>query len=334
MRPRARAARARPTRAAPARTSSGCSSCAPQLRARRTRERLGAPPEDVALTSSTSDGIARVVAGLGLGAGDEIVTSDTEHPGALRPADRRARRAASTVRAVAARRRAPTPSGRRRRLVACSHVELDHRRGRARPSPGSTSRSLLDGAQGVGAIAGRRRARWAATSTPARARSGCAGRRARGCSGSPPPGATGSRRPAPGYLNLADPGAGPGRRAVARRARRYDAPAIPLEASSRRARRATRSWRSSGWAAVHARAPRWPPGSPTSLRRARPRRSRPRGDDHARRLGGRGRRRPTRDAPRRARASSSATCRARRSLRASVGAWNDESDLERLLAAL
>ncbi|HEY8581919.1 MAG TPA: aminotransferase class V-fold PLP-dependent enzyme, partial [Capillimicrobium sp.] len=49
-------------------------------------ERVGAArPEDVALTTATSDGMARVLAGLALERGDEIVTSDEEHPGLLGP---------------------------------------------------------------------------------------------------------------------------------------------------------------------------------------------------------------------------------------------------------
>src|SRR6266545_3652914 len=46
---------------------------------------LGCAPEDVALTTSTSDGIGRVLGGLELGPGDEILTSDSEHPGLLGP---------------------------------------------------------------------------------------------------------------------------------------------------------------------------------------------------------------------------------------------------------
>ena len=46
---------------------------------------LGASPDDVALTTSTSDGVARVLAGLDLRAGDEVLTSDAEHPGILGP---------------------------------------------------------------------------------------------------------------------------------------------------------------------------------------------------------------------------------------------------------
>ncbi|HEY3105387.1 MAG TPA: aminotransferase class V-fold PLP-dependent enzyme [Gaiellaceae bacterium] len=42
---------------------------------------LGARPEDVALASSTTEGCNIVFAGLGIGPGDEVVTTDSEHPG-------------------------------------------------------------------------------------------------------------------------------------------------------------------------------------------------------------------------------------------------------------
>src|SRR3984893_13401757 len=44
---------------------------------------LGCQPADVALTTSTSEGIAQTIDGLALERGDEIVTSDEEHPGLL-----------------------------------------------------------------------------------------------------------------------------------------------------------------------------------------------------------------------------------------------------------
>ena len=46
---------------------------------------LGCEAEDVALTHSTTDGINAVVGGLRLGRGDEVVTTDEEHPGLLAP---------------------------------------------------------------------------------------------------------------------------------------------------------------------------------------------------------------------------------------------------------
>src|SRR4051794_10422535 len=48
-------------------------------------EVLGCAAEDVALTTSTSEGLGKVLAGMDLGPGDEIVTSDSEHPGLIGP---------------------------------------------------------------------------------------------------------------------------------------------------------------------------------------------------------------------------------------------------------
>ena len=44
---------------------------------------LGCEHSDVALTTCTSEGLASVIEGLELGEGDEILTSDEEHPGLL-----------------------------------------------------------------------------------------------------------------------------------------------------------------------------------------------------------------------------------------------------------
>src|SRR5215218_588137 len=44
-------------------------------------ELLGTQPETVALTSSTTEGCNIVLRGLGIGSGDEVVTTDSEHPG-------------------------------------------------------------------------------------------------------------------------------------------------------------------------------------------------------------------------------------------------------------
>src|SRR5205823_7661705 len=55
----------------------------------RVRERLaaaiGAPADRVALTGSTTDGCNIVLAGFPLGPGDEVVTTNSEHPGLLAP---------------------------------------------------------------------------------------------------------------------------------------------------------------------------------------------------------------------------------------------------------
>src|ERR1700712_2403671 len=49
---------------------------------------LGAESAEVALTGSTTDGVNTVISGLDLRAGDEILTSDEEHPGLLAPRGR------------------------------------------------------------------------------------------------------------------------------------------------------------------------------------------------------------------------------------------------------
>src|SRR5919197_84187 len=81
---------------------------------------LGCDVADVALKSSTSDGLGSVLAGMDLGPGDEIVTSDSEHPGLLGPLIV-ARSRGVTVKAVPFKELADavTPST---TLVACSHV--------------------------------------------------------------------------------------------------------------------------------------------------------------------------------------------------------------------
>src|SRR5438067_8099037 len=66
------------------------------------RERLagimGCPRGDVALTRSTTDGISTVVSALRLGKGDEVLTSDEEHPGLLAPLEAARRRRGFEVR--------------------------------------------------------------------------------------------------------------------------------------------------------------------------------------------------------------------------------------------
>ena len=112
---------------------------------------INAQADDVALTTSTSEGIVRVLAGLELEAGDEILTSDEEHPGLQGPlAAARAQRGLK-VRAVPFERIADEVSP-ATRLVACSHVSWVN--GRFAPYLGDLDVPvLLDGAQGAGAVA-------------------------------------------------------------------------------------------------------------------------------------------------------------------------------------
>jgi L-cysteine/cystine lyase len=125
-----------------------------ELRADLRRELaalVGAEPEHVALTASTTDGCNAVLAGLDLRPGDEVVTTDSEHFGLLGPLH------ASGARVVVTR---PDPEailaavGPRTRLIAVSQVlwttgarlpvrELREQLGVP---------VLVDGAQSVGAV--------------------------------------------------------------------------------------------------------------------------------------------------------------------------------------
>jgi L-cysteine/cystine lyase len=114
----------------------------------------GASPADVALTTSTSEGLATVVTGLALGRGDEIVTSDVEHPGLLGPLAAARDLRGVDVRAVPLEDVA-NAVGPRTRLVACSHVSWHD--GRIAPveslaALGDDVAVVLDGAQSLGAI--------------------------------------------------------------------------------------------------------------------------------------------------------------------------------------
>ena len=82
---------------------------------------LGADVADVALTTCTSDGVVRVLAGLELGPGDEVLTAPDEHPGLLGPLTTLRDRRGVDVRAVPFADLADAV-GPRTKLVACSHV--------------------------------------------------------------------------------------------------------------------------------------------------------------------------------------------------------------------
>ena len=76
--------RSRATAASARSTSSGCSSCASR-RASALAALVGAEPEQISLTGSTTDGCNIVLAGLDLQPEDEIVTTDEEHFGLIGP---------------------------------------------------------------------------------------------------------------------------------------------------------------------------------------------------------------------------------------------------------
>ena len=118
---------------------------------------LNAPDGSLALTTATTDGCNIVVTGLGIDPGDEVVTTDSEHPGlfgallasgaTLRIADIRERPAAEALGLL------EQQISERTRLVALSHVSwltgailpIKELAGRGIPL-------LVDGAQAAGAI--------------------------------------------------------------------------------------------------------------------------------------------------------------------------------------
>jgi L-cysteine/cystine lyase len=296
----------------------------PQVRAAYA-QRIGARPEDVALTSSTSDGVGRVVAALGLGAGDEIVTSDTEHPALYGPLIA-ARGRGATVRAV------PLADvrdavGSQTRLVACSHV--DWTTGAIAPDLGGLDVPvLLDGAQGVGAI----EVNVEALGCDFYAGSGqkwLCGPEGTGMLWVSPTWRERLAPLAPGYLNLAEPGAGMDTEPWPD-ARAYDAPAISLEAWSA-ALAAHEVLAQFGWPDVHERAIALAAGFADTLRE-RGRTVAPRAETTLVTWEAEG----ADELPARL-AEQDIVVRnlpGTPFVRASIGAWNDESDLERLLAAL
>ncbi|HKG39892.1 MAG TPA: aminotransferase class V-fold PLP-dependent enzyme [Conexibacter sp.] len=209
--------------------------------------RVGCAPGDLALTTSTTEGVARVLLALDLRRGDEIVTSDEEHPGVLGPLS--AQRARGVEVRMAPWADVAEAVGSRTRVVVTSHVSW--RSGRFAPATLASLDVpvLLDGAQGAGAVP----VDVAALGVDAYAAAGqkwlCG------------PEGTGLLHvsealrermgpPAPGYVNLAEPGlgldAGPWDDA-----RAYDTPALPA-ASLAQAGAALDVLDDAGWDAIHA----------------------------------------------------------------------------------
>ena len=113
---------------------------------------LGCDPSELALTGSTTDGVNTVIAGLDLRPGDEVITSDEEHPGLLAPLGRARQRHGITVRVVPFAE-LPGEVSSTTRLVACSHVSWVS--GRVMDVPALTATGvpvLLDAAQAIGAV--------------------------------------------------------------------------------------------------------------------------------------------------------------------------------------
>lgn len=109
---------------------------------------LGCDVNEVSVTTCTTEGIATVVAGLGRG--DKVVTSDEEHPGVLGPLGQaRARGAEVRVAPFAALHEAVEPDT---NAVVCSHVSWVSGMEAPRELAEVDAAVVLDGAQGVGAV--------------------------------------------------------------------------------------------------------------------------------------------------------------------------------------
>jgi len=286
---------------------------------------LQADVQDVSLTTCTTEGMAAVVGGLGLVAGDEILTSDEEHPGLL-GALAAARERGVTVREVPLAR-IGLEVGPATRLLACSHVSWLCGR-RAPDLADCPVPVLLDGAQGVGAV-------------PVDVRAlGCDAYAGAGQKWLCGPDGTGMLYTTPelrsrlsvdrrGYGNMANPGDGLAAR-LHDDARRFDALGLNRETLAF-ALAAFDTLAQAGWTALHERA--------AAL-----------AEHFCELLGAAGRtvaaREPgtlvafTSDDPPAERASLAAAGVVLRDvpgrpwLRASVGAWNNERDAQRLVEAL
>jgi L-cysteine/cystine lyase len=288
---------------------------------------LGADVSDVALTTSTTEGIASTIAGLDLSSGDEILTSDEEHPGLLG-----ALAAARQLRDVSVRE-APFAEladavGPQTRLVACSHVSW--MTGALAPTAlGELDVPvLLDGAQGVGAV-------------PVDVEElGCDAYAGAGQKWLCGPDGTGMLYVSPalrerlsvsrrGYPNLADPEEGIDA-SLHDDARRFDAPSLNAETCAC-AVEAARVLEQAGWPAVYERA-RTLAAHLAELLAELGREPVPRA---ATTLVSFPSEDPEGERDRLAEAGVIVRNIPRRPwLRASVGAWNDEDDVDRLLGAL
>jgi selenocysteine lyase/cysteine desulfurase len=113
---------------------------------------LGATATDVAVTGSTTDGVNAVLHAVDIRPGDEILTSDEEHPGVLGPLATARDTRGAHVRVVPFEE-LPGEVGPNTRFVVCSHVSWAT--GRVMdtgPLADSDAIVALDGAQGLGAV--------------------------------------------------------------------------------------------------------------------------------------------------------------------------------------
>lgn len=288
---------------------------------------LGCAAAEVSLTTCTTEGIAQVVTGLALAPGDELLTSDEEHPGLLGALAAAREVRGATVREVPLARIA-AEVGPRTRLVACSHVGWMS--GSYAPAELADVEVpvLLDGAQGVGAV------------PLDLAALGCDAYAGAGQKWLCGPDGTGMLYVTPalrerlavhrrGYGNLQEAGEGLAAQ-LHEDGRRFDAPSLSAEALAC-SLAAVELLQRAGIGDVYDRA-RTLAGGLAELLRERGRELAPR--DHTTLVSF------TSEDPEAERdrlAEAGVVVRnipGRPWLRASVGAWNDEDDLERLLGAL
>lgn len=107
---------------------------------------------EIALTHSTTDAMNLVLRGLRLGRGDQVVTSDEEHPGLLAPLAALAKEQGVEV-VFAPFAEIPSAVTQATTLIACSHVSWVNGQVVDFVSLAQTGVPvLLDGAQGLGAV--------------------------------------------------------------------------------------------------------------------------------------------------------------------------------------
>jgi len=288
---------------------------------------LGGDPADVALTSSTSEGLATALAGLGLRRGDEILTSEAEHPGLQGPLIAARERLGITV-VEAPFAELADAVGTRTRAVACSHVSWIT--GDLAPAALAELAIpvILDGAQAVGAVPVDVRALGCAAYAGSGQKWLC-GLEGTGMLYVAPAWRRRIAATSPSYLSFADPSLGLD--AVFHPdARRYDAPALPAAAAAA-AIASCELLGAFGWAALHERA--------RALAALLRERLAERGHELVGSGGGTLVSWRAEDplAARDRLAQAGVVIRdlpGRGLLRASVGAWNDEQDLERLVEGL
>lgn len=285
---------------------------------------LGCPPDELSLKTCTTEGIATIVAGFGRA--DTILTSDEEHPGVYGPLAQARARGAEIV--VAPFDRLPDAVDTATTAVVCSHVSWVT--GQLAPAELSSVGAPVayDGAQGVGAV-------------PVDVKVlGCAAYAGSGQKWLCGPDGSGMLYVAPefrervptlvaSYATTPEPNAGLDAEPWAD-GRAWDTPVVAGE-SSRYALTSLEVLAAAGWNDVHTRGVELAARLASMLEEAG-HTVRPRGDttlvswacddaaevnDRARGVGVLIRNLPGHDL-----------------LRASVGAWNDEADLDRLVAAL